>query len=96
MTPALLTRISSRSDFARNWSAACLIEAKEVRSICRKVMLLFGTLCLISAMAASALEGVRAARKISLGDCFASCKTVSLPRPVLPVLLLAEVVGNNP
>jgi len=47
-------------------------------------MLLSGTACLISSIAACALDGVRAARKISFGLCLASCKIVSLPRPALP------------
>ena len=84
MTPALLMRRSRREERAVNVSAACLMEAKEVRSRGRKVMLLLGTAAWMSAMAASALDCVRAARKISRGECLASWRMVSLPRPVLP------------
>ena len=38
----------------------------------------------MSLMAAMALDSVRAARKIFLGECWASCRIVSLPRPLLP------------
>ena len=83
--PALLIRMSRRLEWEVKSSAAFLMEAKEVRSSCMKVMVLFGTAFVMSEMAASAFEAVRAARKISLGECFASWRTVSLPRPVLPV-----------
>ena len=83
--PALLMRRSRRLERAVKSSAAALIEAKEVRSRWMKEILLLGTALVISAMAASALEAVRAARKTSWGLCLASWRTVSFPRPVLPV-----------
>lgn len=77
--------MSRRSDLEVNVLAAFSIEEKSVRSRGRKVMFALGTADLMSWIADSALEGVRAARKISFGLCFASCRTDSLPRPVLPV-----------
>lgn len=62
MTPALLMRISSLSDLPLNVSAAVFTDSREARSRCRKVMLALGTVPLISAMADSALDGVRAAK----------------------------------
>ena len=62
MTPALFRRTSRRGSLAVKVSAADLMEAKEVRSSSRKVICASGTRILMSAMAASALEGVRAAR----------------------------------
>lgn len=86
MIPALLIRMSSLSARLRNSVAAFFTEAKEDRSSCRKEILASGTADCISLMAASAFEGVRAARKILSGLCLANCMTVSLPRPALPVM----------
>lgn len=85
MIPALLIRMSSLSERDLNSSAAFLTDGNDAKSISMNETLPLGTLFLISAMAASALDGVRAARKISLGLCFASWRTVSFPSPVLPM-----------
>ena len=59
-------------------------------------MVASGDVDLISSMAASALEGVLAAKKICSGLCFARCFIDSFPSPVLPErnhLVLFHVVN---
>ena len=82
--PALLTRTSSLDDWLFIVSAAALMDSKEERSSGKKIMFASGDSFLRSAMASSALAWVRAPRKICCGWCFASCRTVSLPRPTFP------------
>jgi hypothetical protein len=72
ITPALLIKMSRRDERVLNSSAAFLIAANEDKSSCKNDIRDSGTAVLISAIAASAFDGVRAARKISLGLCFAS------------------------
>jgi len=59
MTPALLIRMSRREDFEVNCSAACLIDAKSVRSRGRTSMLAPGTSVLTSWTAAFAFSAER-------------------------------------
>ncbi len=62
MMPALLIKRSSRSEEARKVSEASLTDLRLARLSGRKVMLALGTTALMSQIAASALEGLRAAR----------------------------------
>ncbi len=62
MMPALFMRMSRREEEERNVAAAAWTEERDERSRERKVMLALGTVALISVIAASALDCVRAAR----------------------------------
>ena len=88
--PALFIRISRRFDCAENDFAASAMDEKDVRSSFKNVIWAAGTAFLISTMVFSAFDGVRAARYICAGLCFASCRTVSAPRPVFPGTVLAR------
>jgi hypothetical protein len=85
--PALFMRISSRVFSERNFSAAFLTEEREERSISRKSMLAFGTLVLISAIAAVAFSLLREPMYILEGLCFTSSRIVSFPKPTLPPVM---------
>lgn len=84
MIPALFTRISRREDAARKDSAAVLTEARSLKSISKCVILAFGTLSLMDAMASSAFDRLLAPRKICGDPCLANCKQLSAPSPELP------------
>lgn len=60
--PALFIKMSRRSEFDMKVSTADRIEAKDERSRDRNVIGASGTAALMSAMADSAFEAVRAAR----------------------------------
>ena len=60
--PALLTKTSRRCDCEVNCLAASAMDAKEARSRFKNEILALGTAAVISLMASSALDGVRAAR----------------------------------
>lgn len=55
-------RTSSLSDWALNVSAAIFTDSREAKSSSRKVILALGTVLLMSSIADSALDGVRAAK----------------------------------
>jgi hypothetical protein len=85
MMPAFRIRISSLEQRSSTRSAAALTEASEDRSSGRYSMsTVLGEMAdLMSAMASWAFDWVLAARKSLLGLCFANCKIVSFPIPVL-------------
>lgn len=76
--------MSRRFDCPVKAAAAARTEAKEPRSSSMMVMWGDGIVFLISATVDSAVERVRAARKMAAGLWRASCLTDSAPRPELP------------
>ena len=81
MMTALFIRISRRFDCAENDLTTSATDEKEVRSSFRNVICAEGTAFLIFTMAA---------RHICAGLCFASCRTVSAPRPVFAGIVLVR------
>lgn len=92
MTPALHIRMSRRGFWSggneemKAWTPA-LTDAREARSISRKMMGVFGCLVFRSEMRVSAREAERPVKKMRVGLWVASETRVCVPRPAVPVMI---------
>lgn len=75
-------------------STALEMDEKEERSSSRQVTLALGTVSLIKAIAASPLEGFRAARK-RRALCAQRARTLAKPRPLFPGSYVSKHVVND-
>lgn len=75
-------------------STALAMDENEARSSSRQVMLALGTVSLMEAIAASPLDGVRAARK-RRALCAQRARTLAKPRPLFPGSFVRENVVSD-
>ena len=93
ITTALFTKTIETLGLRGELAGGARNGGESVRSRFRNLTFVEGTTTLISAMAASALEGVRAAKQTWDGLCFASSRTVSCPGRCYPGRIWASFVA---